>query len=742
MSVATPVMASSFATLAKESSRPDRLVGEKTKEYHIKHARWTLNGLNTPVYNNFIRKSLINWSFYKNRQWIFHEDLTQFFKDESGDIRHRIKFTQNVIRPLVEQFIGNAVRLNFNARVRTSSKFTINRRDRELKKMKFLTRASNEFPEFAEAIKERVPVGETEQESEEIFRNLWSDSHEETLNNLLRALEEKVDIEEMKVRLTRHLAITGIGIYKDFEQNLEYQAEVIDPLFFWFDPAATRPDLQDASFMGDWTFMDTPAIFERFQDITGDERQAIEKHAIEQSTRMNQVIREFYGVVPSNVPVFETYWRDIAKQEFAYVLDEYGYPLFTEINSDFSKFKDEDIIDAPTEEAKKRMEGKKKVDRFVDVLRHCIFIPKEEIGNAENQQDIVLEWGVVPFQDKNRISPSRVPFPYHTYCWAYDKGEILSPIDDAINPQRFMNRLLSASESLINRAGGTGVVLAKQAMETRDGEAEMKRDVKLGNPITVDIARTGSVGNAVGKYDASLPAGAQFYFNLVKEMGQQIQNTTGINEAMTGTEGGQRQLVGVVESRIQRGTLVQEPFYFALSKILLQAYESMVSKGRRIYAESPRRLAIIAGDEGAQEIIITKEMKLEDFRMDVKRVSDDESQIDSGNNLLINLLQMGLIDRNNFANLFGRANSDKIADAMRQHAQELNEAEKAQRAQQAQQAGELSAQIEQQNLNNEKQVDSEKLDVKIEKEKDRLHDITKIDRREAHKTAREGGLNV
>jgi hypothetical protein len=96
----TPVLSTTFSTVAMETKRPDRLTEEKTGEYHLKHARWTLNGLNTPVHRDFVRKTLINWSFYKNKQWIFNEDLAQFFKDESGDIRHRIKFTENLIRPM------------------------------------------------------------------------------------------------------------------------------------------------------------------------------------------------------------------------------------------------------------------------------------------------------------------------------------------------------------------------------------------------------------------------------------------------------------------------------------------------------------------------------------------------------------------------------------------------------------------------------------------------------------------
>lgn len=735
----TSVLSSQFSTTSLESTRPDRLTENKGREYHLKHARWTLNGLNTPIHRDFVRKTLINWSFYKNRQWIFNEDLAQFFKDESGNIRHRIKFTKNLIRPMVEQFVGNAIRLKFNARVKSTSKFAINRRERELSRLKFHTGMANEYPEFADALKDRLPIGANEQESEDIFNNLWKDEFEETMNNLLRVLESKVNIEEVKVVAARHLALSGVTLFKDYEQNLEYVGEPQDPLFWWWDIKAKKPDMTDGNFMGDWSYKDSPEIFERWQKIFPEERKAIEKHSMIISSNMHQVIREFYGTSPMAIPVFETYWRDLEKQEYGYVMDEYGYPMFTRINSPDNNFKDSDLIDAPNDEAKERMEGKKKTDRYVDRLRFAAFIPKEEIGGgADFQEDIVLDWGPVPYAPKDMLDPYSIKWPHKAYAWVYDKGEILSPIDDAIDPQRFVNRLLSVSEGLINNAGGAGVAIAKQAIDARDSEGDMKRDIKQGNPITVDISRVGSVGNAVGRYDASLPAGAQFYFNLVREMGFQIQDTSGINEAMTGTEGGQQQLVGVIESRIQRGTIIQEPFYFALSQMLLNIYESMANKGRMIYADNPRNLSINVGDKGAQEIIITKDMKLEDFTMEVKRVSSDEDQVASGNNLLFTLLQLQLLDRDRFANLLNRADADKIADSVRDYMADLKEVEREQIKQQNAQLAQNGQQLEDQARLLEQKEDSAKLGVEIEAEKDRMNKIDLVNLKETHKTLREG----
>ena len=128
-------------------------------------------------------------------------------------------------------------------------------------------------------------------------------------------------------------------------------------------------------------------------------------------------------------------------------------------------------------------------------------------------------------------------FPYKAYTWAYDKGEILSPLDDAIQPQRFINRLLSVAESHINNSRGTGSVIAKDAVDPRDGEESIVRSINTSKPIFVDTTRTGSVQNSVGQYGSNLGQGTMALFNVIKEMQVAMQDVTGINEAMTGTQG-------------------------------------------------------------------------------------------------------------------------------------------------------------------------------------------------------------
>jgi hypothetical protein len=154
-------------------------------------------------------------------------------------------------------------------------------------------------------------------------------------------------------------------------------------------------------------------------------------------------------------------------------------------------------------------------------------------------------------------------------------------------------------------------------------------------------------------------------FQVIDQVQKSIQDVTGVNDAMNGTQGGSDVLVGVVEAQIQRGSLVQEPFYWGLTSILRQAYEHMATVGKAIYVDNPRKLTSIVGEKGLMNIQLSKNHMLQDFRIFIKRSETKEQGIQQGNQLLFTLLQGGLIDQTNFANLFGRANPENIAAALR-----------------------------------------------------------------------------
>jgi hypothetical protein len=656
-------------------TRPDRLNSTKDVDYHRAMAKHALGAMSNHSYRKYLDKCLINWSFFKggDGQWIFDEDVEAFFLDESGDIRNRLKWTKNVIKPMVQQYVGNAIRMSYSARAECISDFVINEREKQLAEISFYHDMSEELPWMSDIIKERAGLQDTYSESREMFFNMFIETYEEDINNLIEFVAADVDIDELKVQITRNLAICGLGIYKGFEMGEVYMAEATNPLFFFWDFSAKKPDLSDSEYMGEWYYMDAPSIFEKSPNLNKDEREAVESYGRNDNKTVHKIVNGLYTNAGGKVPVYEVYWKDLETREYGWVEDEWGYPFYEMINHDDSKYTDKDLIEPHTDKHKLEMKGKKKHTIYADVLRYCILIPQEEIGVGH--EDVVLEYGIAPYQERRLGDPSNVKYPYKCYTWVYDRGEILTPLDDVIDPQRFLNRTLSVIESHMANMRGTGTVISKSAIDPRDGELDTLRNMNASKPIFVDTDRVGSVQNAVGQYGTTVGDGTLQMFRVIDEVQRSIQDVTGVNEAMTGTQGTADALVGVVDAQIQRGSLVQEPFYWALTSILKQAYNHIATVGKAVYHDNPRRLAMMVGDKGMANITLTKDHMMQDYRCFMNRSETKEKGEEQGNQLLFTLLQSGLIDNNVFSNLFGRATPDRIAKEMRAFVRTNNQAQ-------------------------------------------------------------------
>ncbi len=699
--------------------RPNKLQSKKDKKYHSDYAKFCLSTMDNFIYRRYINRCLVNWSFFKggDGQWIFDEDVESFFLDESGDVRNRLKWTKNVIKPMVQQYVGNAIRMDYSAKASCISDFVINKREEELARLKRAEIIAKEFPEFEEQLKADNPIGDTPLETEEIFQNMFVGNYEESINNLLKFIAEDVDLESIKVQLSRNLALCGMGIYKGFEENDVYRAESINPLFFGWDMSAQKPDLSDAEYMFEWYYMDSPSIFERYQSLSKKEREAIENYSnVNSNNSMHKFVNNVYTIPGSKIPVYEVYWKDVEKREYGWVEDEYGYPYYTMINDPESDYTDKDLIKPPTDKHQEEMGKKKKHKIYVDIMRFCIFIPQEEIG--QEMGDIVLDFGVLPYQEKNLYDPANVKFPYKCYTWVYDRGEVLTPLDDVIDPQRFLNRTISVVESQMANMRGSGTVISKSAVDDRDAEADVVRNINSSKPIFVDTDRVGSVQNAIGTYGTNIGPGTLQMFQVIQSVQQSIQDVTGVNEAMTGTQGGSDVLVGVVEAQIQRGSLVQEPFYWALTSILKQAFEHMSTVGKSVYFDNPRRLAMMIGDKGLETVTITEDDLLQDYRVFVDRSESKGQAEKAADQLLFTLLQAGLLDAPTFSNLFGRATPELVAKSLREFqadklmaeqksAQAQNQGISAGQQQEAQAIQQMQQSQEEQQMNQAEVMDTE-----------------------------------
>lgn len=725
-----------FGTTIVNYERPNRLTDKKDKEYHLKYGRYCLNGTNHPLYRQFIYDTIVYWNFYTGNQWYFQEDLTPFMMDESGALRNRIQVTKNFIGKYVDALVGSVIKMDYDVTARAISSSAAVRREDALQTMKFYTDMATQMPEMKQHIQSQMPIGDNQKETEQNFSNLWQDTYPMYINDLVTRISEKYNFEQKKVELAKHIIIAGIGVEKGYYQNGHQVWNTIDPLYFFFDRNAKRPDLKDAAYMGEFSFMNPTDIYEKCEDLSGTDRNYIETASARNWQQNVMMFTNMLGV-DGRVPVYCVYWKDAEKQDYGYVLDKMNYPLFTQINRTDEQgtivgYTDKDLIKAPPGEyGTTLLKGKKKTQIYVEILRYCEFIPAEMMGSPAQTgdspyKDIVLDYGVVPYQDTYCLDPSSVEYPYKIYMPFYHEGYILSPIKNAISPQRYLNRLLSIAESQANNARGSGTIIEKEFVDPKEGEEGLLRSMNLSKPILLDTQGRG-VNNAIGTYGTNVGQTAG-WFEMAREMTAILQDVTGFNPGMSGSAaGGSIDLVGTRELQIQQGNLIQEPIYFSLSQLLLQCYQAMANQGKRIYADNPRALALITGDAGAQQLIITKDMAVEDFMIFLKRSINKQQQISEANQMLVQLSApmypdgTGLITPTVLSKYYGKLLLSDIGIAIRESENEKNQLAMMKAKQQAQQQPLMQEAAQQQLAMAEK----DKQTLLEENQKDRDSEVTK-----------------
>jgi len=689
-----------FFSIQTGQYRPSTLTKDKDEKYHLEMARYCIGQAGTQLHSSWLDKIKLNKDFYSGKQWLGDEDLENFLKDDSGQERNRLALVQNVIRPMVEQYRGNAIRMTLNFRVKSISQQAINRRETALAKTLFYSELANSKDNsgtpnpFGGAMKQKMPLGDNEAETMQSFNNLYVDKYVKSMNGLLKFVSERSKFDERQVRVAEELAFSGLGVMKTFEYAGHQEFMPVLSNRFFFDRTAKEYDLSDAFFQGDIMELSTAEIFEQWPDLKDEEREMLENYSKQFSQVLNDQQDPTLSTINSGrVPVYCVYWRDGQSDEYGYVKDPYGYEYLTKINhtydgEDTPRYTDKDLIESKSIRAKKLLKGKKKRRLYYDVLRCAYVIPREFLlsasstDNKEKANDIVLDWGIDSYQETETAEYNTVKFPYKNYCWAYIDGEILSPIDDAIDPQRFINRIWSVSENQINNSRGSGTIIDESMVEDT---GEVLQNMNESKPIFIKAKGRG-IQNAVGAYDTTIKSGTMVMYNIIEAMKNSIQQTTGVNEALKGESTGSDQLVGVTQLLIQKGTLMQEPFYNAITMIFKQCYQSICTKGKRIYADNERNIAIAVGDEFSEVIKITKDMNPEDFRCFVKRENSDEILTNAGNQMLTLLFQMQLLDETRFSNLYGRSTPDEVASALRSYAKEKIELKKmAEKQAQAQQ---------------------------------------------------------
>lgn len=655
--------------------RPNRLTEVKDERYHNQWGRYGVGAwYNTPLHQRWIAETLLNEQFYQGDQWIVNEDIEIFLKDESNDTRNRLQIVKNMIKPIVESYRGNAIRMDIGATARSISPMSITRKEKSLAENLFHTEVARALPQFSEVIKKGRPVGNTPQETEQIHENVYVDRLVEAMNDLLECVADTNNFDALPVKLALSMAFSGLASVYNFEYNGTQRFKFIQSKDYFWDRNAREPDLSDKVGEGYFEYWSPTQVYETCPNLTKDQREIIENYD-KRSSATGNYLSGGNNSSRTGIPVATVFWRDTEVKEYAYVRNRYGDIVFHEINfvedgETEAKYTTKDVVDPPdTKEARKNIKkGQRTCRRFPEVWRYCKFIPWEAAADPTKKHipDTVLEWGLVPYQENQLNDYNYALSPIKNYAWSYINGEVISPIKDAISPQRFINRTLSVLDQQVRNSGGTGPIIDTFGMMEQDQERQVVQDMAGSKPVMIDLKGRG-VQNTVGTYDTTVKAGSLGMFNLIEGMGQILQEGAGTNDALQGqTENSNgKQAVGFTQLMIQRGSLVQEPFYYAIEMVMLQLYQAIGSRGKRIYIDSEETLVKAVGDDNARAIQLSEDMRLEEFRVFIKRDNSPELLIAAGDELLNFLSERQKIDDTLYADLLGRSTPTQIANAMR-----------------------------------------------------------------------------
>jgi hypothetical protein len=294
---------------------------------------------------------------------------------------------------------------------------------------------------------------------------------------------------------------------------------------------------------------------------------------------------------------------------------------------------------------------------------------------SKGTSDVVLDYGMLPYQEPDLYTPTNMEPPYKCGTWSYMDGEAMAPVDVVINPQRMINRFMSVMENQINNAGGAGVVFDKDLFGNV-GEDEVAIKIKRGESIGVH-AKARGVSNAVGRYDAGIKESTLVFSNLIENFRLGIEQISGVNEGLKGNQNPD-QLVGVMQLAIQRGTIMQEPFYGAIGTIFNGCYQNIATSGKRYYIDSDASLVDAVGEDSAEVLKLSKDMRPEQFRTSLVRSVDPDTERLYVDQRTLQWVQFGLIDHQTAAILVGRATDEEALQEMRSYHRRVAEAKRKQ----------------------------------------------------------------
>lgn len=713
-------------TLLYTGFRPSPFTEDKGANYYVSCGRYyaysSLNDIRRLIW---LTMAGTIESFLKFQQWDHPEDGQVFLND--GRKVPRLKLTKNIIEQMAQQFRGNVARMNFDAKAECYSERAVIRQQMALAEVLAKYNFLDMLPEGMKGdVAEGMGIPEEEEEGIKDFYENYQDALVVSINRLLESLEIENDVNNtIKRLLGDNLVIGGVAASVINNFNLyggKLEVCVIPYANVLLDHNAIYPDMRDASALGHIEYYTPQQILSLWPNTEKNTLEAIEQALA--NLVYDNGNDSFYGwFSPANViqakkdkvPVVQMVWFDNDKVEFQWIETESG-PAFVNVLNYLKSHPE--LLSVKVAQPPDDALAKGGVV-YPRTLRYVKFIPYEFVAVESNKErkinpqcppDIVLDYGEFPFISKDAEGGFTMRNPYSISCWWWNNGSVSVPLFDAVDANRLLNRSLSVFENALSTSGRSGIAYDDSVLDgdKDQAEANIYEASKSGYPIGFNAKRVG-IGNMIIPYPGGIDQSTFDILRAAGELQTLANNYVGINDPLMDMANGGTPMLGVIQLLVQRGTLVQEPYYEALRKCMLGIYQSMADIGKNLYSYYDKSLVVKVGDNGMQTIKLSKEVALDYFNVNVVQdnIKDVRRQIVFG---IINLLHdKGIIDKETYITNF---QGDSLEDLKRDMLRML-EAEK--------QAIMQSNMAQQQQMAMVEQKENQMLGLSLqEKEKDRI----------------------
>ncbi len=686
------------------------------------HALWTRYFLSRQVgaWIEFYRNNYTaNMEYAIDSRWGEEEDVRMFLGDGPAQTS-RIPFKFPILSPMLTRMVGAVDNISISAKAEAVTQYYAQtRREEAFAKAMLMSEAAASGPMMAAAF-EGQGISPSMQETEKIFDMTYQDHIIRGANSLMNMIAERSKLEDTKRVTAAYMALSGVAAAHCFINGNNLEWEVCEPREVGWDTSAMRPDFADGQFVYTCPLMNVSGIAERWQP-KADVILALDKWA-----RILPGGYNFNAGWPQSRPrVFTMYWKDMKYVERGFVEKDgmVQYVTINEVDPDTGEpqFTDKDLVEPPKNQYTEAWTASelraKKQKRAIEVVRYCSMIPWEYLpgGYTKNMPfaadgkpasppmnsglpnvgvvgDLVLDYGMYPLQEADPDDVYSVKFPIKFSAWRYLGGHVVAPLTAARDPQRWMNQITSDIAWRIRKAGGKSVLIAKEAIDGSNmDEEELNMKVKEGDTIVVAASQLGGLQNASGQVDASPGPGMYNLLGSLPQFKAIAESATGVYESNYGSpQGGQ--LVGTLQLQLQQAGVMQQPFYAAVAELYKQIHQFDAQAGKQFYAKRPWLLSQMVGEEDMAALVTTEDMQLEQFRVKVS-LSPDGQQLRTitDQQLIPQLMQMGMLDPTTAAQLLGRSTPDDAYAAARQFAKQAAAAAAA--AQQQQQVAAAEAQM-------------------------------------------------